>query len=818
MAYFNPKGTRVYRAVRIGRFLPKKILRPTVTLGAVVTLALIALWLFGVGHTNWWHLIIISVAITYALWVYTIFFETYLDMVPPHAPSNQNLADFLDYQAMKIVTSSAGKDISQMLLPMLNMRGFSFVLLRMGIAPQDFRRALAVYLQAHANSHREDRVSFLNDCMLEKQARQPSQSPILSWRDLFLGLCTHSDFLKQIIFDAHIEREDVHMILAWQQQDYEQREISRQFWKRSNLMRTRGIGHDWASGYTARMEQYAVEVTRLPAYAGFSPRLYGRMAETEQVERILARDGKSNAILVGEKGVGKTIIISALAKRLSLGQSLHPIAYKHILRLDVAALLAGSNNAYDIEDRFRHMFADALRAGNVILFIEDIHTLFDSSRAVGTIDAAELLLPFLTSARLQIIGLTTPEHYHDTVAKDQSLSQAFEKVEVLEPAKENVYAILRDVVPHIEALEKVWVLFQAIHVAVELSDRYIKNAPFPEKTIALLQEAAVYVLTKKKHVVSSSDVESVVERKTGIPLGTSAHAERNKLLSLETDLHTRIIGQDDAISVIANAMRRARSGIASEKKPIGGFLFLGPTGVGKTETAKALATTYFGSEEHMIRFDMSEYQNADSLSRLIGHDNESGLLTTQIIDHPFSLILLDEIEKAHPKILDVFLQVLDDGRLTDALGGTADFTNAIIIATSNAGAEMIRESEVHEQRALTKEQILNRLQEQGVFRPEFLNRFDAIVIFKPLTQNQEEQIAILMFADLNRRLKGKGVAVTADKATLTKMVQMGFSKEFGARPLRRVMQDTVENIIAKKLLSGEIARGSTFVLTAQDLG
>ncbi len=819
MVYFNPKGTRVYRAVAIGRIISPKILHPTVIVGVTTTLVFVGLWVTGIGYANWWHLMIISVATTYALWVYTIFFETYLGMVPPHTSSDQNLADFLDYQAMKIATAHADGNISQLLLPMLEVRGFSFVLMRMGISSQDFKRALLEYLHTHINTTiNGGLVFFLHSCLTQKRTQEPSSHNVLSWQDLFFGLCTHSDFLKKIIFDVHIECKDARMLLAWQEQDDVKRMQHRRFWKRSNLMHTRGIGHDWTSGYTARLEQYATKVTELPSYAGFSPRLYGHTAETEQVERILARDGKSNAILVGEKGIGKTIIVSALAKRLALGQSLGAIAYKHILKLDVGALLAGSNNTYDIEERFRLLFADALRAGNIILFVEDIHMLFDSSGAVGTINAGELLLPFLTSARLQIIGLTTPEHYHKTIAKDQSLLQAFEKVEVREPAKENVYAILRDVVPHIEAHEQVWILFQAIHTAIELSDRYIKTAPFPEKAIALLQESAVYALTKRHRLVTASDVEAVTERKTGVPLGTSAHgAESSKLLSLEKDLHTRVVGQDDAISAIANAMRRARSGISSEKKPIGGFLFLGPTGVGKTETAKALAVTYFGSEEHMIRFDMSEYQNSDSLSRMIGHDDEGGLLATQIIDHPFSLVLLDEIEKAHPKILDVFLQVLDDGRLTDALGRTADFTNAIIIATSNAGAEMIRESEVGKDGMLTKEKILDRLQKQGVFRPEFLNRFDAIVIFKPLTPSQEEHIATLMFADLNRRLKEKGITVSVDEVALKKVVSMGFSKEFGARSLRRVMQDTVENSIAKKLLSGEITRGSTFVLTAQDL-
>ncbi len=286
---------------------------------------------------------------------------------------------------------------------------------------------------------------------------------------------------------------------------------------------------------------------------------------------------------------------------------------------------------------------------------------------------------------------------------------------------------------------------------------------------------------------------------------------------MEKILHRKVIGQEDAILAISSAMRRARSGISSEKKPIGSFLFLGPTGVGKTETAKALASVYFGSEKRLNRFDMSEYQRQDSIHRIIGHDEEGGLLTTAVVENPFSLLLLDEIEKAHPYILNLFLQVLDDGRLTDALGRTADFTNTIIIATSNAGSELIRESVKQFREVNLKERLLDHLQKQGIFRPEFLNRFDAVIIYKPLTEDQTQEVVNLLLADLNRRLKVKDVQLEVTPALARKVAQIGYDPEFGARPLRRVIQDKIETVIATKLLSGEVNRGDTVTITPEEI-
>ncbi|HUY62327.1 MAG TPA: ATP-dependent Clp protease ATP-binding subunit [Candidatus Paceibacterota bacterium] len=814
MAYVKPTHAKLYRAVRLGRIFPPAIARFLAWAGALAALAFLGAWLVGVGAAASWHDAALAALVAYVGILYMLFFEHCLDRFSAPAPGEENLAEYLDYDALGIVAAHEGP-LDALLLPLMGAPGADFVLARIGTTKRAFRDAVRAHVGAAPAAADDPLPAFLAACLEERAARQLPLE--LTWRELFAGLEIVSPFLKQYLTGAKLEPADLRTLLDWQAEVEGREAQARRFWSTENLMRTRGIGKSWAMGYAPHLERYAVEMNRYAGRGSYSPQLYGRQAETESIERILARDGKNNVILVGEPGIGKMITVSALGERIALGETLAPLAHKRVLRLATGALTAGAD-AGEIEARLGLVLDDAVRAGNIILVIDNIHDVLSGSRAIGAIDASEIFLPYLGSARLQIVGLTTYEGYHETVAAHAALARAFEEVEIREPAKADVYAIVRDAIGHIEAHDHVFILYQAVKAAVELSDRYIKNAPFPEKAIDLLQEAAVLANTKNATgVVTAAHIEAVVRERTQVPVGELAANERETLLNLESALHARVVGQDEAIEAIANAMRRARAGISSGKRPIGSFLFLGPTGVGKTETAKALAEVYFGSQKRMVRFDMSEYQQPDSIHRLIGRDEESGALTTAIMDHPFSLILLDEIEKAHPAILDVFLQVLDDGRLTDSLGRTADFTNAIIIATSNAGAELIREAVQQGAMDGLRERVLETLQEQGAFRPEFLNRFDAIVMFKPLDERQTNKIATLLLGDLNARLKEKGITVVAREDTLAKLVELGYDPEFGARPLRRVMQDRVENLVAKKLLSGDLKDGDTFVVTPDDL-
>lgn len=823
MEVFELKKTRVWRAAKLNKILPTAALHWVALAGFLFTAASFGLLFFApklLGAERTFGIALVAGAATFGFWVYTLFFDTHLDLVGAPRDSEENLANFLDFGGVEIFRaflSSGHGEISGLLWEIAKLPSAEFVLYRMGAAPANFKRDLAIYLKENKRELDLDSVSlFMRDALDDK--RKFGAAGPLSWHDLFVTLSVHSEFLRRFVFDAHLEKKDVRDLAEWAREIEIADKEQKRFWSYEALMRTRGIGKDWASGYTIRLDRFARDLSDSVLRRGFVPHLYGRKDETEAVEQILARAGKNNVVLVGEEGVGKKTIAHALAKKIVLGQTLSQLAHKRVLELDLSSVLAGAASEHEIEERFKLILDDAVRAGNVILLIDNLHALFESSKDTGTINATELLTPYLSSSLFQVIGLTTHAGYHGTIVKNSSLVRLFEKVEIKEPAKSEVYEILRDVVPYIESHGEVLILYQAMKAAVELSDRYIKTAPFPEKAIGILQEAAVYAKTKARSaVVTAAHIEEVVHRKTEIPVGSIALAEKDVLLNLEKVLHRRVIGQQEAIVAISNALRRSRSGISSEKKPIGSFLFLGPTGVGKTETAKALAAVYFGAERHMIRFDMSEYQQAESIRRLIGHDTEPGQLTTAVMDKPFSLVLLDEIEKAHPNILNVFLQVLDDGRLTDALGRTVDFTNTIIICTSNAGAELIRQSIKTFRENNLKERLLDYLQKEGIFKPEFLNRFDAVIVYRPLTGEETERVVELLLADLNRRLKEKEVELAVSPAVVKKIAEMGYDPEFGARPLRRVIQDRLENLVAKKLLSGEINRGDRVEIAPDEI-
>jgi len=825
--YFDLSKTRIYRAIQLEKIFSTKAVYRTVSL-LFILLVLVMLVLFFspevLGGQRIFGLFLIITTITFGFWIYSLFFTTYLQSLEKKQIDKDNLAGYLDFRAAQIMDEflRGGKnDISEVLFPLFKIPGSEFILYRIGVHPDNFRENLKQYLThqgggIHSVVSIEKTVVFLEDAL--ESAENSRGEKVISWRDLLVVLSVHSEFFRKFLFSERLTKKDILALTGWQRSLEQAIDNSKRFWRKENLMATKGVAKGWSAGYTARLDRYATDVTRQIAKHGFSAKLYGRKAETETIERILARAGQNNVVVVGEPGVGKKTAILALAHKILEGQTLPALSHKRVLELDVGAVLAGTTSVNQVAGRLKDVLNDAAKAGNVILLIDEIHTLFSRELGAGEINATELFIPYLGLTDFQIIGLTDHENYNRTIGRNPSLLKSFSKVEINEPDKATTFKILQDVVPAIEKHSQVIVLYQTMKELVELTDRYIKDVPFPEKAIEVLQEAAVHARAQRKSaVVTPEDVEEVVHQKTEIPVGKIALAEKEVLLDLEKVLHRRVVGQEEAITAVANALRRSRSGISTEKRPIGSFLFLGPTGVGKTETAKTLAAVYFGSEKRMLRFDMSEYQNDDSGKRLIGSGSDLGLLTKAVRKDPFSLLLLDEIEKAHPNILNLFLQVLDDGRLTEASGHTVDFTNTIIIATSNAGSEMIRESVKQFRETNLKERLLDHLQKSGQFRPEFLNRFDALIVYKPLTQEQTEKVAEMLLSALNRRLKEKDIQLKVTRELTKKIAQLGYDPEFGARPLQRVIQDKVENVIAKKLLSGEIKRGDVVEIGAGEL-
>lgn len=642
----------------------------------------------------------------------------------------------------------------------------------------------------------------------------------ISSGDILMGLIEKSDVFQQIMFEIKMEQADVKRVVEWHERikEFTQKQ-ELPFWEKESIG---GIGRDWSFGYTPTLSQFAINLNIEVEFAGHI-NVYGRSSEVDEIERILAKSSQNNALLIGDPGIGKKTIVKGFVERLVKDKSLPSLKYMQVFQVDTGALLSGSSQSGEIAMRVKGIFNEAARAGNIILFFDNFHALVSKKDGVGQIDTSEVLIPYLNGA-IKVIGATNLEDFHKNIEASPAVLGAFNKISVHETNPIETVEVLEEVAPHIEHRDNVFWPYQSLREVVRVADRYIQRKPSPKKAIEIMDEVSVEVSRSGGKIVFAKNIDELVSKKLEVPVAQAEGEEAKKLLGLEEFLHQRVIGQDEAIKAVANAMRRARAGVQSKERPIGVFLFLGPTGVGKTETSKALAESYFGSEKNMIRIDMSEYQEQSSIYRLIGSppaagaEGEKGQLTTAVMDNPFSLILLDEIEKAHKDILTLFLQVFDDGRLTDGTGRVIDFTNSIIISTSNAGSELIRERVAEGKTGETlKVELLNYLQTNSIFRPEFLNRFDEVVSFHPLTKEQIVQVAQLMLKSLAKRMLEKEITVEFTDAAVNKLAEVGFDPVYGARPMRRAIQDKVENLLANKLLSGEISRGAQVSINTEDI-
>lgn len=727
-----------------------------------------------------------------------------------------NLFAIFSYELAKAVYKlfHSSKDCSskELAAAVINSKDMDFILVRLGIG----KKAILNELQDYKAQYSAKQIILRSrDFAIAESHSQVEVG------DVFAALCEMEKFFQEILVNLKLDIKDIVNVVYWQTILVRNLKKERKIFAAEKLHLNGGIGKDWAFGFTPFLNQFSNDITVAIKEHGLGIELIGHEREIEQIKEVLLKQTGGNAIVVGEAGVGKRTTVLGFAQKVTEGKTESGLDFQHLVKLDLDRII--SSNPEEIVNRLNGIFNEASYAGNIIIFIENIDNLLASGDA-GKINAAEVLLPFLESSEMRVIGTCDISSYNKYIAGNPAIDQRFTRITINEPSSEEMIRILEDTIPIIEYNSKTIISYEAIKETIKAADKYILNLPNPEKSINLLDGTAVRAFSERgKTIVLPKDILNYVSEKFEIPAMEVNADEKQKLLDLEVQMHQRVIGQTEAIKAIANAMRRARAGITDSKKPIGSFLFLGPTGVGKTETAKALASSYFGSDENMIRFDMSEYQNEEDIYRLIGsnirEENSQGALTTAIREHPFSLLLFDEIEKANPNILDLFLQILDEGILTDGQGRKVAFSNAIIIATSNAGANLIRESiKDGSNYDLTKKNLIDYLQKENIYRPEFLNRFTSVIAFSPLSKEEIGKVAVLMIDNLSKDIsKNKGITLTVSSDAIKKLADLGYDPEMGARPMARVIQEKLEDLLATKILSGELDKGQSYNIDLADI-
>jgi ATP-dependent Clp protease ATP-binding subunit ClpC len=624
------------------------------------------------------------------------------------------------------------------------------------------------------------------------------------------------------------------------------------------------------------VDEYSRDLTWMAKEGKLDP-VIGRIEEVETIIEILSRRTKNNPVLIGDPGVGKTAIVEGLAQWIVNDEAPDTLADKRILALDLSGMVAGTQYRGEFEERLKKVIQEIRdNPDDQIIFLDELHTVVGAGTVEGSMDASNMLKPALTYGELRLVGATTVDEYRKNIEKDAALERRLQPVLIGEPSVDEAIEILHGLKDRYEAHHRVEITEEAIVAAAELSDRYVTGRFLPDKAIDLMDLASARVRLRAKtkpgetkaleeelrslqreraHVVAAGDlgktqepkekvaalperigdsgsdrppvvgevtaenIAEVVSRATGIPVSQLTEEERERLLRLEGHLHKRIVGQEEAVEAVAEAIRRARAGLSDPNRPIGSFLFLGPTGVGKTELARSLADALFGDEAATVRIDMSEFQEKHTVSRLVGAPpgyvgyEEAGQLTEAVRRRPYSVLLLDEIEKAHQDVFNVLLQILDDGRLTDAQGRTTDFKNAVIIMTSNFGAERIR---AHARRNESFEELKEDMNQflRHTLRPEFVNRIDEVILFRSLSEDQIAEISRLLLDDTSRRLKAQGIGIELTDAAVALIVEEGFDPEFGARPLRRTIQRRVDNVLSRMVLEGSLERGDKLIVGA----
>ncbi len=634
------------------------------------------------------------------------------------------------------------------------------------------------------------------------------------------GIFENEGALKVYLRTVDVTPQEFSQIVGWEALIQIEREKKRKFWLKDNLMSGMPIGRNWAYAYTVHLDNYSTDLSVADFSEYSDAELIGMENDLGELMQILLRPSQNNAILIGEVGVGKDTIVHTLAKRIRTNDIGGGLENKRILEIDIKQVIADHSASGESDQILSKLFSEAAYAGNIILVMKDMHEYVGDASGNGR-DISPILSEFLGVSSFQIIGLTDPAQFHSKIEKKSNIMKYCEKIMITEMSAQDAMKVMSYKLRNLEK-NRVVFTYQALREIVKLSDRYISDSPYPEKALDIMEEVILHWKNiPSEQFITAQVVDSAVSAKIKVPLGEVDSDESEKLLNLEKHLHERVVGQEFAIRQIAETMRRARIGMTDSNKPIGSFLFLGPTGVGKTESSKALAQAYFGDENRMIRLDMSEYQTQESIDRLIGSvtAGKEGYLVSKVKENPYALLLLDEIEKAYPDILNLFLQVLDEGHLTDAFGKKISFRNLIIIATSNAGSEIIKEGIGNNLDAKTiQKQVIDWATKEGVFRPELLNRFEGVVFFTPLSQEDIHTVTGYLLEKYREKLRQEeNIDVTFGEGVIEKVAENAYDPAFGARAIHRYIEDKIGDKIVKKIISGELQKGVNFSFEVGDM-
>jgi len=721
--------------------------------------------------------------------IFEIFFKFKISKMAPKAEVLTNTGDALDSFSLEMMGIFEAKTtLSEIIKELIKLPQVQFI-----IDKADLKEIEIVFIDADKTALSKTAFNLTKEL----------KGKYVTTMDFFIAYLLSIEPSAKLLFNKKLKEEDIKNILLWAKSVFTKEESSK---KIELTLAGEGIAEEWIYGWTLETQKYMLDLSHEFLNEKVEP--MGRKMEYQQITEALYK-GES-VILVGDAGSGKESAVKEMAIESFMGRLKDNLYHQKIFQLMIDAFMAGAQSQGELEARFNALVAEVAHSGNVIIYIPEFQNILGSSSF--HLDISGALIPYLQKKAVRIIATVTPTAYKQFIEPMHTFMDNFAVINFGEPAKNEVLDMLFRKASSIEAKDGVILTYKAVISACDFANRYSKEKVLPGSAVTLLEDTANVVKIAHKTLVEEQDVLNQIEKKIKVPVGEPKPAEKNLLLNLENEIHKKVVDQEEAVFAIAQAMRRLREGLSVSEKPVS-FLFLGPTGVGKTETAKALAQVYFGDKARFIRLDMSEFSGDEGEKRLLGsgpgEGDEKGQLTEPVYDNPTSLILLDEFEKADQKILDLFLQVLDDGRLTDNKGKTVSFANCIIIATSNAASEFIRE-EVGRDVAVDKafqEKLINFLETKGIFKPELLNRFDDIVTFKPLGQAEITQIVKLLLKEVIDNLAKKDVAIYFDEKVIAKIIAGGFDKDFGARPLRRFIQDKIEDILAQDMLKDEIKRG-----------